>query len=62
MSAEIANKEVPKIGITCSPLRGPGYYAAYVHAIEAAGGTAVPIEPWDPGDAQRAHAVLRDVD
>jgi len=52
----------PKIGITCSPLRRPGYYAAYFHAIEAAGGEPVSIEPWDTAEPERPHAVLRGVD
>lgn len=34
----------PRIGITCSSLRGTGYYGAYVRAVEAAGGAPVLLE------------------
>lgn len=34
----------PRIGITCSPLRGEAYYNAYVRAIESAG--AEPVMLW----------------
>ena len=34
----------PRIGITCSPLRGPAYYTAYQRALEAAGGAPVALE------------------
>ena len=53
----------PRIGITCSPLRGAGYYDPYVRAIEAAGGEPVAIEPVTSGDAaERAGSLVRDID
>jgi len=39
----------PRIGITCSPLRGLPYYAPYLRAIEAAGGEPVVLEPAESG-------------
>jgi putative glutamine amidotransferase len=35
----------PRIGVTCSPLRGSAYYATYLRAVEAAGGEPVALEP-----------------
>jgi putative glutamine amidotransferase len=35
----------PRIGITCSPLRGGAYYDTYLRAVEVAGGTPVALEP-----------------
>lgn len=35
----------PRIGVTCSPLRGPAYYAPYLRAVEAAGGEPVTLDP-----------------
>jgi putative glutamine amidotransferase len=39
----------PRIGITCSPLRGLTYYAPYLRAIELAGGEPVVLEPAENG-------------
>ena len=39
----------PRIGVTCSPLRGPAYYAPYLRAVEAAGGEAVTLSPAPEG-------------
>ena len=33
----------PKIGITTSPKKGPGYYETYIRAVEAAGAEAVEL-------------------
>lgn len=53
----------PRIGITCSPLRGPAYYDAYVRAVEAAGGAAVRLEPLPPRLAgAEAGALLSELD
>src|SRR5439155_25990702 len=53
----------PRIGITCSPLRGPAYYAAYLRAIEAAGGRPVELEPSEAAlEAGAVTALLQRID
>ena len=39
----------PRIGVTCSPRRGPAYYAPYLRAVEAAGGEPVTLDPQPDG-------------
>jgi putative glutamine amidotransferase len=53
----------PKIGVTCSPLRGPAYYAPYLRAVEAAGGEPVALDPSPGGlSADRATAMVHEID
>jgi putative glutamine amidotransferase len=53
----------PRIGVTCSPLRGPTYYSAYLRAVEAAGAEAVTLDPQPDGlGADEASAMIHDVD
>lgn len=53
----------PRIGVTCSPLRGPAYYAPYLRAVEAAGGVPVTLDPAPNGLAQdKATALVHEVD
>ena len=53
----------PRIGITCSPLRGPAYYVAYHRAIEAAGGEPVALESQaDGGDSATVRSAIGRVD
>jgi len=59
----ISTGQKPRIGITCSPLRGMAYYGPYLRAIEAAGGEAVAIEPFTSGDpAEQAPALVGGID
>jgi putative glutamine amidotransferase len=53
----------PRIGITCSSLRGSAYYGPYARAVEAAGGAAVLLEvrPGDP-PSRDAVDVVRGID
>jgi putative glutamine amidotransferase len=39
----------PRIGVTCSPLRGAAYYAPYLRAVSAAGGEPVTLDPAPDG-------------
>ena len=48
----------PRIGITCSPLRGTAYYDAYKRAVAAAGGEPVALEPQQDGPEPDAVAGL----
>jgi putative glutamine amidotransferase len=53
----------PRIGVTCSPLRGPAYYAAYIRAVEAAGGEPVALDPSPDGlSPDRATAMVHEID
>jgi putative glutamine amidotransferase len=53
----------PRIGVTCSPLRGPVYYSAYLRAVEAAGGLPVVLAPLPSGlPYDEAIAVIHGVD
>ena len=53
----------PRIGVTWSPLRGLAYYAAYLEAVEAAGGDPITLDPHPHGPApDEASAMLRGVD
>jgi putative glutamine amidotransferase len=53
----------PRIGITCSPMRGESYYLPYLRAIEAAGGEPVVLEPAPNGLAsQRVDTQIEKVD
>jgi putative glutamine amidotransferase len=53
----------PRIGVTCSPLRGPAYYAPYLRAVEAAGGEAVALSPAPDGlPAAAATALIGGID
>ncbi len=53
----------PRIGVTCSPLRGPAYYAPYLRAVEAAGGQPVALDPQPNGLASdQATAIVRGID
>ena len=53
----------PRIGVTCSPLRGPAYYAAYLRAVEAAGGDPVTLDPQPNGlEADQAAAMIHGID
>jgi putative glutamine amidotransferase len=53
----------PRIGITCSPLRGVAYYTPYLRAIEAAGGEPVVLEPTASGlAAQGVETQIEKVD
>jgi putative glutamine amidotransferase len=48
----------PRIGVTCSPLRGAAYYAPYLRAVAAAGGEPVTLDPAPNGLAPQAAAAL----
>ncbi len=53
----------PRIGVTCSPLRGPAYYAPYLRAVEAAGGEPVTLSPAPDGlPAAAATALMGAID
>lgn len=53
----------PRIGVTCSPLRGPAYYAPYLRAVEAAGGEPVTLDPRPNGLASgEATSMLHGID
>jgi putative glutamine amidotransferase len=53
----------PRIGVTCSPLRGPAYYAPYLRAVEAAGGEPVALDPSPGGlSPDRATAMVHEID
>ena len=53
----------PRIGVTCSPLRGPAYYSPYVRAVEAAGGEAVTLDPQPNGlSSLQATAMIHGID
>ena len=53
----------PRIGVTCSPRRGPAYYAAYLRAVEAAGGEPVTLDPQPDGlEADQAAAMIHSID
>ncbi|MEA2638220.1 MAG: putative glutamine amidotransferase [Chloroflexota bacterium] len=53
----------PRIGVTCSPLRGPAYYSPYLRAVEAAGGEAVTLDPQPNGlSSDQATAMVHDID
>ena len=53
----------PKIGVTCSPLRGPEYYAPYLRAVETAGGSPVTLDPQPEGlEPDSAAAIVRGID
>ncbi len=48
----------PRIGVTCSPLRGAAYYAPYLRAVSAAGGEPVTLDPEPDGLAPEAATAL----
>ena len=53
----------PRIGITCSTRRVPGYYDKYLAAIEESGATPVVITPpAEPPTAGDAAGILADID
>ena len=53
----------PRIGVTCSPLRGPAYYAPYLQAVSAAGGEPVTLDPAPDGLApEKATAMVHGID
>lgn len=53
----------PRIGITCSTRRVPGYYDKYLAAIEASGATSVVITPEpEPPTAGDAAEILAGID
>jgi len=53
----------PKIGVTCSPLRGPAYYAPYLRAVETAGGEPVTLDPRTGGlRPDEATAIVHGID
>ena len=53
----------PRIGVTCSPLRGPAYYGAYLRAVEAAGGEPVTLDPQPNGlPSDEAVAMIHGID
>jgi putative glutamine amidotransferase len=53
----------PRIGVTCSPLRGPAYYAPYLQAVLAAGGEPVTLDPAPDGLApEKATAMVHGID
>jgi putative glutamine amidotransferase len=53
----------PRIGVTCSPLRGPAYYAPYLRAVEAGGGEPVVLDPAPDGlPHDEATAMIHGID
>jgi putative glutamine amidotransferase len=48
----------PRIGVTCSPLRGAAYYAPYLRAVSAAGGEPVTLDPAPDGLAPETATAL----
>ena len=61
--SEQAEMSKPRIGVTCSPLRGQAYYGPYLRAVEAAGGNPVVVESRSDGlEPDEATAVMRGVD
>jgi putative glutamine amidotransferase len=53
----------PRIGVTCSPLRGAAYYAPYLRAVSAAGGEPVTLDPAPDGLApETATALVQTID
>jgi putative glutamine amidotransferase len=53
----------PRIGVTCSPLRAPGYYDRYLRAVELAGAEAVRLAPRPRGlRPEEASGLLRHLD
>jgi putative glutamine amidotransferase len=53
----------PRIGVTCSPLRGPAYYGAYLRAVKAAGGEPVTLDPQPNGlPSDEAVAMIHGID
>ena len=55
--------EKPRIGITCSPLRGHAYYLPYLRAVEAAGGEPVVVSPQPDGlEPQQVTEAIRRID
>jgi putative glutamine amidotransferase len=53
----------PRIGVTCSPLRGAAYYAPYLRAVSAAGGEPVTLDPTPNGLApDTATALVQTID
>ena len=49
--------------MTCSPLRGPAYYAPYLRAVAAAGGEPVMLDPAPDGLApETATALVHTID
>jgi len=52
----------PRIGITCSTRRVPGYYDKYLAAIEASGATSVVIRPEPDPTAGDAAEILARID
>jgi putative glutamine amidotransferase len=53
----------PKIGVTCSPLRGPAYYAPYLRAVETAGGEPITLDPQPEGlQPERAAEIVHEID
>lgn len=52
----------PRIGVTCSPLRGPAYYLPYLRAIGATGGEPVTLDPQPGGLAStQATAMIQGI-
>jgi putative glutamine amidotransferase len=53
----------PRIGVTTSHLRNPGYYDPYLRAVEAAGGAPVPLAAWSSGQVgDPAEELIGEVD
>ncbi len=53
----------PRIGVTCSPLRGAAYYAPYLNAVSAAGGEPVTLDPAPDGlGPETATALIHSID
>ena len=53
----------PRIGVTCSPRRGPAYYSPYIRAVEAAGGEPVTLDPQPNGlGADEASSLIHRID
>jgi len=53
----------PRIGVTCSPRRGPAYYSPYLRAVEAAGGEPVTLDPQADGlEPDEAEAMIHGID
>ena len=57
--SEQAEMSKPRIGVTCSPLRGQAYYGPYLRAVEAAGAFSVVLESIPRELAARITADLR---